>query len=250
MGTTLLARKSTHYFLMLSTVTALTLGPMIKTAEGIPVFDAGNFYANINTYYQTIEQVRTAYQQLETLYSQLRAAESQLNAMTSQSYWSRYVTHRPDWLPQSNDETQQMIEAGYNPGDQGDVNAFTTAKRNYANKHPGLTQQQVSKNPTDRNWVAYKELKGGSETAVAMADEIYEKEMPKYKRFLDDNKDRLDTTADLKASVDLNNAMLQQSMLMQYDQLVLSNQALRMTAFESNQNLNTMALNAEFSRKR
>lgn len=250
METTLLARKSTHFFLVLSTVSVLTLGTMIKTAEGIPVFDAGNFYANMNTYYQTIEQVRTAYQQLETLYSQLRAAESQLNAMTSKSYWSRYLTQRPQWLPQTNDETQQMIKAGYNPGDQGDVTAFTNAKKKYANKYPGLTQQQVSKNPTDRNWVAYEELKGGTETALGMSDELYEKRMAEYHAFLNANKDRLDTTDDLKASVDLNNLMLQQSMWMQYDQLLVSNQTLRVTALESNQNLNTMALNAEFSRKR
>lgn len=140
MENTLLARKSTHYFLMFLSVAVLTVSPMIKRdahAIGGVVFDPTNFYANLNTYYQTIEQVRAAYEQIRSL-------EAQLNAMTSQSYWSRYLTQRPEWLPQTNEETQKMIEAGYNPGVQGDVNAF---KIKYANKYPALTQAQVSKSP-------------------------------------------------------------------------------------------------------
>jgi hypothetical protein len=253
MEKTLLARKTTHYLLMALTVATLTVAPMLKRdahAIGGVVFDPTNFYANLNTYYQKIEQLRTAYAQLETLYSQLRAAEAQLNAMTSKSYWSRYLTQRPDWLPRTNDETQQMIEAGYNPGDQGDLNAFRLAQKKYASRYPALTQTQVSKNPSDRNWVAYNELKGSTDTSLAMAEALHDKQIAEYKDFLKENANRLDTTDDLKASVDLNNAMLQQSMAIQLDQLIISNQQLRMAALESNQNLNSMALNAEFSRKR
>lgn len=250
METTLLARKGTHYFLMLSTVAVLMLGPMIKTAEGIPVFDAGNFYANMNTYYQTIEQVRAAYQQLDTLYSQLRAAESQLNAMTSQNYWQQYLTQRPGWLPRTSDETQQMIEAGYNPGDQGDVNKFNEAKQRYDNKYPALTQAQVSKSASGRGWVTYDETRKSTVTSLAMSDALHDQQMAEYQDYLAENRDRLGATEDLKSSMDLTNAMLQQSMLMQLDQLRIANQTLRMAALDSNDRLTTMALNAEFSRKR
>lgn len=243
MQNNILARKSTHYLLMLLSVAALTMAPMVKRdahAIGGVVFDPTNFYANIQQFYQTVEQVRAAY-------AQLRSLEAQLNAMTSQNSWSRYLTQKPEWLPASNDETQKMIEAGYNPGDQGDVNAFNQAKVKYANKYRPLKPSQVSKNVTDRNWVAYEDLTGSTQAAVAMTDALYDDQMKKHEKFIEESRGLLDTASDLKASVDLNNSMLHQSMQIQIDQLKISNQMLRMAAMESNEKLSGMAVNAEFA---
>lgn len=240
----ILARKSTHYLLITGIVAVFAFVPVNRESNAMVVFDPTNFMANIEQYYTDVEKLKTAYDQLNTEYQQLQQLYVQVQALTSKAGWERYLSQYANRLPMNSDDLQRMLEAGYNPGDADSVDKY---KAKYANRYRPLTQQQVARSPTDRNWVVYQDINGTTQAALAMADETYDKNIAEYKTFIQQNQGNIGATEDLKSSVDLNNSMLNMMMRMQVDQLTIANQLLRLSAQQGNQDLNAMAVNAEFA---
>src|SRR5687767_7758456 len=88
-------RRGKYAFL---TVTALLI-TSIPSARALTVFDPSNFYANLQQYYQFVEQLRATYDQLDTMYHQLDYTQRQYEAMRHPNYWKQFIYRRPDWLP-------------------------------------------------------------------------------------------------------------------------------------------------------
>lgn len=241
-----LARKTTHYLLIAGTVFVLMTGVFRRDAYGMVVFDPTNFMANIEQYYTDVEKLKTAYDQLNALYRQIQTAEAQLNALTSKNGWQQLVTNRPSWLPKSYDDTQHMLDAGYNPGDADDVGRY---RQKYDATFRPLTQQQVSRSPNDRNWVVYQNTVANTSNAMATSQKLFEN-IAQYDKTLQAIQPTLGATDDLKSSVDLTNTLLYQSMAMQLDSMRAMQQQLQMAAVNQNQDLNAMAVNTEFAGQR
>lgn len=248
----MLAHKPMHAILTGAIVAMLALMPAnprdAHALVGGVVFDPTNFYANLNTFYQTVEQVRAQYQQLEALYSQIRTLEAQLNSMTSKSYWTEQLPQYKSWTPMSWQDIQKMIEAGFNPGDGGDAEAYARAKQRHQQRYPRLTQQQVSNNENAVQWTEYQDTYDATSSALGMAEAAQE-QIKNYELAIKTLKGQVkesETSDALKSSVDLTNNMLLQMLSLQLDQMKLGQHTLHVLATRENSRLRGRETNAVF----
>ena len=240
-----LARKVTHTALVGGIVAMLTLLPAnprdANALVGGVVFDPTNFYANIQQFYQTVEQVRTAYQQLEAQYKQL-------NTMTSKSYWTEQMPQYKSWTPATWQDIQRMIEAGLNPGDAGDAEAYMQAKQRYQKRYPRLKQEQIASSENAVQWTEYTDTYDATSSALA-ATEAVQEQIKTYKQTIATLREQAAQSGasdELKASVDLTNNMLLQMLSLQLDQMQLSQHTLNMSATSANSRQAGRVVNATF----
>ena len=240
-----LVHKVTHTALVGGIVAMLTLLPAnprdANALVGGVVFDPTNFYANIQQFYQTVEQVRAAYQQLEAQYKQL-------NAMTSKSYWTEQMPQYKSWTPATWQDIQRMIEAGFNPGDAGDAEAYARARQRYQNRNPRLTQQQVASNENAVQWTEYQDTYNATASA-AVTTEVAQDRINTYEQTIKTLREQVQQSGasdELKASVDLTNNMLLQMVSLQLDQMKLGQHTLNMLATREGSRNSARFVNATF----
>jgi hypothetical protein len=246
-------RQGKYALLALSTL----LVTSIPSARAFTVFDPSNFFANIQQYYQFIEQLRATYQQLDTMYHQLMYAQRQFEAMQHPNYWKQFITRRPDWLPRDWRHTQNMLNQGYNPGDAGDVNAYESAVLEHGQTFPKVETRLLAGDPNSRRVKQYQleddaaaKAAGASKAAYASLAGDAERGVRGYREQIDDFARQIaaiaDGDTDIKDVLDAQAAMQVLQMQMQADTLALVQHQLQLQYAQANRSLTSTAQSATF----
>jgi hypothetical protein len=229
----------------------------IPSARALVVFDPTNFYANIQQYYQFIEQLRATYQQLDTMYHQLTYAQRQFEAIQHPNYWKQFIYRRPDWLPRDWRHTQDMLAQGYNPGNSQDVNAYDSAVLEHGQTFPKVETKLLAADPNSRRVKQYQleddaaaKAAGASKAAYASLAGDPARGVRGYREQIDDFArqiaDIADGDTDIKDVLDVQAAMQVLQMQMQADTLAVVQHQLQLQYAQTNRQLTGTAQSASF----